>query len=109
MKDVSQSTNRVEIIMEIASTTKYWTIKTKGYNTIYFDIPSPPKITNPKMINVEIIKLIASLVTTEIGIISLGKYTFFRMFPFSTNENADLLIDVAKKVQGIKPQHKNIT
>ena len=76
---------------------------------MYFVIPKPPNTTNPSIISDAIKKLTASLVTTDIGIISLGKYTFFIIFPFSTNENADLFIAVAKKFHGIKPQHTNIT
>ena len=75
---------------------------------MYFDIPIPPIITNPKIISVEIRKLIVSAVTTEIGTISLGKYTFFIIFPFSIIVNADLLIAIEKNVHGIIPAHKNI-
>lgn len=44
---------------------------------MYLLIPIPPKITNARIIIVDIKKLTASLVTIEIGKISLGKYTFF--------------------------------
>ena len=56
---------------------------------------------------VDITKFTASLVTTDIGKISLGKYTFFSIFPFSIIVNDDLDIAVEKKFQGIKPQHTN--
>ncbi len=75
---------------------------------IYFDIPIPPNMTNPSIIIVDIRKFITSAVTTDIGIISLGKYTFFMIFPFSINVNAALFIATEKKLQGTSPQHKNI-
>ena len=40
---------------------------------MYLVIPKPENITNANIINVEIIKLTAPLVTTDIGKISLGK------------------------------------
>ena len=58
---------------------------------------------------VDITKFIASLVTIEIGKISLGKYTFFKILPFSIIVNAALEMAVEKNVQGINPQHKKMT
>ena len=74
---------------------------------MYLLIPIPPKITNARIIIVDIKKLTASLVTIEIGKISLGKYTFFTIFPFYTMVNADLVIADEKNVHGIKPQQIN--
>ena len=65
----------------------------------------PPKITNAIMMMVDIIKFTASLVTTEIGNISLGKYTFFIILPFSIIVEAERVIAVEKNVHGINPQH----
>ena len=53
------------------------------------------------------ILFIASLVTTDNDNISLGKYTFFIILPFSTIVNEVLEIAAEKKFQGINPQHKN--
>ena len=53
-----------------------------GKKIICQDIPKPLNITNNKIITQEIIKFIRPLVTTEIGNISLGKYTFLIKFPF---------------------------
>ena len=75
---------------------------------MYLVIPIPPKNTTPKIIIVEIKKFIVSAVTTDIGIISLGKYTFFIMFPFSIIVKADLFIAIEKNVHGIIPEHKKI-
>ena len=61
------------------------------------------------MIIVDITKFTASLVTTDIGNISLGKYTFFIILPFSIIVEAERVMAVEKNVHGIKPQHKNIT
>ena len=74
---------------------------------MYLLIPTPYPITNAIIIIVDIIKFIASLVTTDIGNISLGKYTFFTIFPFSTIVNDVLDIAVEKKVHGINPQQIN--
>ena len=76
---------------------------------IYFVKGIPPPITNARIIIVDITKFTASLVTTDIGNIALGKYTFFNKFPFSISVNADRFIAVEKKVQGINPAHKNTT
>ena len=102
-------THTLETIKDIANNNKYCAINISGYNRIYFVIPIPLKITNANIITVEIKKFTASLVTTEIGNISLGKYTFFNMFPFSIIVNADLEIAVEKNVHGINPQHKKTT
>ena len=75
---------------------------------MYLLIPNPPKTTNAIIIIVDIKKFTASLVTIEIGKISLGKYTFFSKFPFSTIVNAALLIVEEKKVHGINPQQIKI-
>ena len=76
------------------------------YHRILKDSPIPPNITNPKMIIVDIKKFTPSLVTIEIGNISLGKYTFFMIFPLSITEAAPLRITDEKYCQGISPQHK---
>jgi len=47
----------------------------------YLVMPNPLNNTKASMITVEIKKFTASLVTIDIGKISLGKYTFFKMFP----------------------------
>ncbi len=63
--------------------------------------------TKAKIIIVEIIKFTASLVTTDNGNISLGKYTFLIIFPFSTIVKKEVLeIAAEKKFQGINPQHR---
>ena len=56
----------------------------------------------------DIKKFTVSLVTKDSGNISRGKYTFFIIFPFSINVNADLFIAAEKNVHGTSPQHKNI-
>ena len=71
------------------------------------DNPIPENITKPSIIVVDIRKFTASPVTTDIGIISLGKYTFFIIFPFSINVNAALFMAAEKNVQGINPQQRN--
>ena len=73
---------------------------------MYLLSPIPYPNTKATIIIVEIIKLIASLVTTDKGKISLGKYTFFIMFPFSIIVKDVLDVAVEKKFHGIKPQHK---
>ena len=64
-------------------------------------------MANPTINIVEITKLTASLVTTDIGNISLGKYTFFIIFPFSIIVLDDLIITVEKNVHGINAEHRN--
>ena len=59
-------------------------------------IPISEKITKVSIIIVEIIKLTAPLVTTDIGNISLGKYTFLIISPFPIIVNADVVTDVVK-------------
>ena len=49
------------------------------------------------------------LVTTAIGNISLGKYTFLTIFPFAIIVNAACDTVVVKNVHGISPVHKNTT
>ena len=66
----------------------------------------PPNITNPNIIIVDIKKFTPSLVTTEIGKISLGKYTFFILFPLSIMVAAPLNTTDEKYCQGINPQHR---
>ena len=61
------------------------------------------------MIMVDITKLTAALVTTEIGKISLGKYTFFTILALAIITPVDCVTIVVKNVQGIKPTHRNIT
>ena len=58
---------------------------------------------------VDITKLTAALVTTEIGKISLGKYTFFTILALAIITPVDCVTIVVKNVQGIKPTHRNIT
>ena len=70
-------------------------------------IPIPYPKTNARIIIVEIIKFIASLVTTDKGKISLGKNTFFIILPFSIIVNDVLLIAAVQNVHGINPQHIN--
>ena len=79
-----------------------------GYNKIYFVIPKPVPNTNAKIIIVDIKKLTAPLVTTDIGNISLGKYTFLIISPLPIIVNADCVIVVVKYVYGINATHMYI-
>lgn len=74
-----------DTINEIPSNKTYCTSKITGYSKTNFDNPIGEQITNANIIIVDIIKLTAPLVTTEIGRISLGKYTFLIIFPVSYN------------------------
>ena len=57
------------------------------------------------IIIVDIRKLTASLVTIDIGNISLGKYTFLIISPFPITVNADCVTAVVKYVHGINATH----
>ena len=69
----------------------------------------PVKIKKIKIIIQEIKKLTSPLVTIEIGKISLGKYTFFKIFPLAITVLAPCVITIVKKFQGINAHIKNIT
>ena len=56
-----------DTIKLIPNNNTYCTNNINGYNSIYFDIPIPEKITNARIIIVEITKFTAPLVTTDIG------------------------------------------
>lgn len=70
-----------DTINEIPIIKTYCTSKTTGYNNKYQVSPTPENKQKAIIITVDIIKLIAPLVATETGNISLGKYTFCIMFP----------------------------
>ena len=76
---------------------------------MYLVKPNPYIKQKATIISVEIKKLIIPLVTIDIGNISLGKYTFFTMFPFEIIVHADCDTDVVKNVHGTKPTHTNTT
>ena len=83
----------------------YCIIKINGYNNKYHDNPIPDPNTNARIIIVEITKFTAPLVTTEIGRISLGKYTFFIISAFPITVKAAYVIAVVKYVHGISATH----
>ena len=72
---------------------------------MYFVNPRPAPSTNAKIIIVDIKKLTAPLVTTDIGNISLGKYTFLIISPFPIMVKAACDIVVVKYVHGINATH----
>ena len=80
--------------------------KITKYHKMFQDNPIPPNITKPNIIIVAIKKFTPSLATTDIGRISLGKYTFLIMFALSTTTAAPLSTTDEKYCQGINPQHK---
>ncbi len=70
-------------------------------------IPTPEPSKKRTIIKQEIKKLTTQLATTEIGIISLGKYTFFKIFPLLITEKLDEAIVVVKKFHGSNATIRN--
>lgn len=70
-----------DTINDIPNISTYCTSNITGYNNTYQVKPKPENIQNANIIIVDITKFIAPLVATEIGNISLGKYTFCIIFP----------------------------
>ena len=99
-------TVKLEKIKAIPIDTIYCIAKIRKYHNQFIFIPRPLTKTNITIIIVEIKKFIASLVTTDIGNISLGKYTFLIIFPLSIITPAPLITTLLKYCQGIKAQHK---
>ena len=71
-------------------------------------MPHPPKSTKIRIITHDIRKLTSPLVTTEMGSISLGKYTFFIRFEFIVMQVVPCVMVVVNQVHGIIPQIKKI-
>ena len=85
-----------------------WIKAISGNNIRCQLIPSPPNTQNIRTIIQLIKKFTKPLIATDIGRISLGKYTFFNIFAFAITTAAPCVIPVVKKVQGIKAVIKNI-
>ena len=71
--------------------------------------PKPYANKKISIITVDIRKFTAPLVTIDIGNISLGKYTFFIIFPLPIIAYDACDTVVVKYVHGIKATHINIT
>ena len=81
----------------------YCTIAIIGIKKTYQLNPTPEKMQKIKMIKHEIKKLTKPLVVIDMGIISLGKYTFFIIPPFIKMVLVPCVITVVKNVHGIIP------
>ena len=94
-----------DTINDIPNNNIYCINNINGYNNKYQESPTGENITNASIIIVEIIKLTAPLVTTDIGNISLGKYTFLIISPLPITVKADCVTAVVKYVHGINATH----
>ena len=98
--------NQLDTINETPNDIMYCIANIKKYQKMFTDNPIPLATTNPIIIMVDIKKFTPSLVTIDIGKISLGKYTFFIIFPLSIIVAAPLNTTLEKYCHGINAQHK---
>ncbi len=80
-----------------------WVSITKGKNNIYLENPIPVTIKKINIIKHDIKKLIKPDKFTEIGKISLGKYTFFIIPPLPIMQPSDISIVFIKYIIRINP------
>ena len=94
----------IALVIKIIPNDKiYWHNITSGNNKIYQLKPRPLQIKKIKIIGIEIKKFTNPLVATEIGKISLGKYTFLMIPAFPNIVKVPCDITVVKKFHGKIP------